>query len=294
MNSINPTQHQLGGSGVAVNAIGLGGMPLSIDGRPDEAQAYQVIETFVQGGGNFIDTANVYCLDDTEIGHNEKLMYKVLKSLGLEEKVVVATKGGLTYLQGRWKVNGRPLSLRTACEQSLKDLNAEAIFLYQLHAVDPKVPLAESLGELIRLEDEGKIRHIGLSNVRMDQVKYALEHTFITSVQNRCNALFKKDLHNGLIDFCHTKHISYIPYSPVGGHASHTRLRDQHVLKRLSEKYNESSYCIALSWLLQLGEHVIPIPGATRTESVTDSARALTIRLDPEDIAEINQIADES
>lgn len=293
MNSINPTQRQLGGSGVTANAVGLGGMSLSIRGRPDEAQAYQVIEAFVQSGGNFIDTANVYCLDDTEIGHNEKLIYKVLKSLGLEEQVLVATKGGLTYLNGRWEVNGRPLSLRTACEQSLKALNTEAIFLYQLHAVDPKIPLAETIGELTRLEDEGKIRHIGLSNVRMDHVKYALEHTFITSVQNKCNVLFKKDLHNGLIDFCHTKHISYIPYSPVGGYRNHTHLSDLPLLKRLSAKYNESSYCIALSWLLQLGEHLIPIPGATRTETVMDNARALTIELDPDDIAEINQIADE-
>ena len=294
MNAIFPTPRQLGSTNIKVNPIGLGGMPLSIDGRPEEAQAYKVIEAFIEQGGNFIDTANVYCLDDSDIGHNERLIYKVLKSLGNEDKVIVATKGGLTRPNGRWEVNGKPLFLRRSCEQSLKDLNAKIITLYQLHAIDSMVPFPESLGELIRLTDEGKIMHIGLSNVRLDQLKYAMEHTAIAAVQNRCNVFYKVDVRNGLIEYCRNHHISYIPYNPVGGSHGQHRLSEHPMLKRLSEKYGESVFSIALSWLLQHNDTIIPIPGATRVESVIDSARALSISLEPEDIEEINQLAEEA
>ena len=143
--------------------IGLGGMPLSIEGRPDERTARAVIEAFVAGGGNFIDTAISYCLDNDDLGHNERLIAATLAALGRTD-VIVATKGGLTRPSGRWDVDCTPTWLRRCCEQSARDLGAP-IALYYLHAVDPNVPLAESLGELVKLRDEGKIAAIGLSNV---------------------------------------------------------------------------------------------------------------------------------
>ncbi len=286
-------KREINDTGIMVSPIGLGGIPLSIDGRPYEDQAFKVIEAFVEGGGNFIDTANVYCLDNSDLGHNERLIHKALKQLGQREAVTVATKGGLTRPGGRWEVNGSPEFLRQSCEQSLKDLNTEIITLYQLHAVDPHTHFLDSLEELVRLKEEGKIMHIGLSNVSAGHLKTAITHTTVASVQNRCNPFCKTDLDSGMIDLCSDNQVTYIPYSPVGGHHGHVRLPEQSTLKKLAEKYVESSYCIALAWLLQQGEHILPIPGASRVESVRDSARAVTITLQPEDIKAIDSIPDD-
>lgn len=275
-----------------VSPIGLGGMPLSIDGRPNEDQAFKVIEAFAENGGNFIDTANVYCLDNSDLGHNERLIHKALTQLGQREAVTVATKGGLTRPGGRWEVDGSPEFLRRSCEQSLKDLNTEVITLYQLHAVDPNTNFLDSLEELVRLKEEGKIIHIGLSNVSAGQLKTAIQHTIVASVQNRCNPFYKTDLDSGMVELCSDNRVTYIPYSPVGGHHGHVRLPEQSTLKGLAEKYGESSYCIVLAWLLQKGDHILPIPGASRVESVRDSARAVTITLQPEDIEAIDAIPD--
>src|SRR3982751_918308 len=158
----------LGNTGPAVGPIGLGGMPLSIQNRPDERTALAVIDAFIAAGGDHIDTAISYCLDDNDFGHNERLIAKALRKPG-GSQVVVATKGGLTRPDGRWEVDCSPQWLRHCCEQSAKTLGAP-IPLYYLHTVDPAVPLADSLGELVRLRDEGKITSIGLSNVNARQL----------------------------------------------------------------------------------------------------------------------------
>ncbi len=278
----------IGNTDLEVYAIGLGAMPLSIEGRPTQSQAQDVIDAFVEAGGNFIDTANVYCLDNADIGHNERLIREVLSEM--REAVIVATKGGLTRPQGRWEVDGRPQWLRASCEKSLKDLGTEAISLYQLHAVDPQVDLAESLGELQRLKEEGKIRHIGVSNVALDQLQYALRRVEIAAVQNRCNLFEQRDFDNGLVEFCRRNSITYIPHSPVGGHHGHKRLRQESLLRELATKYGESSYCIALAWLLQKGDHILPIPGASQVSSIRDSMRAPGLRLHPADASRIDQL----
>ncbi|MGB5064237.1 MAG: aldo/keto reductase [Candidatus Competibacter sp.] len=128
-------QRELGHTGLSVKAIGLGAMPLSIDGRPSEAQALAVIEAFVAGGGDFIDTANVYCLDDDDIGHNERLIQQALRGIGATEQVIVATKGELRRPGGAWVVDGNPDWLRLSCERSLRALQTDCITLYQLHTV---------------------------------------------------------------------------------------------------------------------------------------------------------------
>ncbi|MFB3089777.1 MAG: aldo/keto reductase, partial [Gammaproteobacteria bacterium] len=143
---------QLGNTNIEVYAIGLGAMPLSLDGRPDEVQALGVIEAFVDGGGNFIDSANVYCVDDSDVGHNEKLIAKALSKLEESNNIIVATKGGLRRPKGDWTADASPAWLRQSCEKSLRDLNTDSIFLYQLHALDPDVPLTDSVGELVRLK----------------------------------------------------------------------------------------------------------------------------------------------
>ncbi len=273
----------LGASGLAVNPIGLGGMPLSIEGRPDERTAHAVIEAFVAGGGNFIDTAISYCLDNDDLGHNERLIAKSLAVLGRTD-VIVATKGGLTRPHGRWDVDCTPKWLRHCCEQSARDLGAP-LALYYLHAVDANVPLAESLGELIRLRDEGKIAALGLSNVNARQLDEALRMTPIAAVQNRCNVLERRDVDSGLVERCRQRDIAYVAYSPVGGHWGHRRLREHPALAQLARKHRASPYAVALAWLLAQGPHVVPIPGATRIASIADSLTAAELRLDAADLA---------
>jgi len=264
--------------------IGLGAMPLSLDTRPDEATAIEVIKAFIDGGGNFIDTANVYCIDDNDIGHNEKLIHKALEKLGKQDKVIVATKGGLTRPKGRWDTNGSPEWLRKSCEKSLKDLNTESIFLYQLHAPDPHVPITESVGELARLKGEGKIQHIGLSNVNTREIMAAMTVAPILSVQNRCNVLEKKSFKTGVVELCEKERIVFIPHSPVGGHFDHKKLTSNKSLTSIADKHKVSVYQIALAWLLHKGSHILPIPGASKVSSITDSLKAVNVRLDQEDM----------
>jgi aryl-alcohol dehydrogenase-like predicted oxidoreductase len=276
-------QRSLGHTKLAVAPIGLGGMPLSIQGRPDERSALAVIEAFLSGGGNFIDTAFSYCLDERDYGHNERLIAKALRNERRTD-VIVATKGGLTRPGGRWDVDCSPKWLRHSCEQSARDLG-RPIALYYLHTVDPAVPFADSLGELVRLRDEGTIAAIGLSNVQWRHVDEALRVTPIAAVQNRCNVLDTRDFESGLVEHCRDLGIAYVPYSSVGGHGGHRRLAQFPALARIAAKHSTSVYAIALAWLLAKGPHLLPIPGATKVASIANSLSAADILLDTDDLA---------
>jgi aryl-alcohol dehydrogenase-like predicted oxidoreductase len=278
----------LGNTGASVVPIGLGGMPLSIQNRPDEATALAVIAAFLERGGNFIDTAISYCLDDVDFGHNERLIAKALRAHGRTD-VLVATKGGLKRPSGRWEVDGSPEWLRECCEQSVRNLGGP-IALYYLHAVDPAVPLADSVGELVRLRDAGKIAAIGLSNVDARQLDEALRLTPIAAVQNRCNVLDRRDFDSGLVDRCRDLSIAYIPYSPVGGHWRHTRVADDATLKRVAAKHSTSPYVVALAWLLAKGGHILPIPGASKPASIESSLAALEVLLEGDDLAALDRL----
>ena len=275
---------RLGNTNIEVYAIGLGAMPLSLDGRPDEAQALGVIKAFVDGGGNFIDSANVYCIDDSDIGHNEKLIARALSKLEDSKNVIVATKGGLRRPRSGWTVDASPAWLRQSCEKSLGDLNTDSIFLYQLHAPDPDVPLTDSVGELARLKAEGKIQHIGLSNVTVEQIKLALSITDIMSVQNRCNLFERTSFNNGVVKFCEVNNITFIAHSPVGGHSQHAQRAKNSLLKNLAEKYDASTYQIMIAWLLHRSSSILTIPGASKTSSIMDSLRAINVELSKEDM----------
>ena len=281
-------RRRIGGSGIEVNAIGLGGMPLSIQGRPDERTALAVIDAFVANGGDFVDTAISYCLDDSDFGHNERLIAKALKALKRPD-VVVATKGGLTRPGGRWEVDGSPQWLRDCCERSVRDLGGP-IRLYYLHAVDRAVPFADSVGELVRLKAEGKIVNIGLSNVSARELDEALKLTPIAALQNRCNLFDRRDFDNGLVEHCRKRGVAYVPYSPVGGHWGHRRVATDSTVARVAAKYGTSPYAIALAWLLAKGEHVLPIPGASKVASATSSLSATRIALDADDLASLDAL----
>jgi len=275
---------RLDNTSIEIFPIGLGAMPLSLSGRPDEEQAFSVIETFVHGGGNFIDSANVYCVDENDVGHNEKLIAKALAKINSPNKIIVATKGGLTRPKGTWKVDASPSCLRQSCDKSLRDLNSDSVFLYQLHSPDPDVPLTESVGELARLKEEGKIQHIGLSNVTVEHIELALSITQIMSVQNRCNLFERTAFKNGVVDFCEHNNITFIAHSPVGGHYQHVQRSENILLKKLSEKYGVSAYQIMIAWLLRKSSSIFPIPGASKTGSIKDSIQAANVELTKEDM----------
>ena len=282
----------IGNSGIEVFPIGLGAMPLSLRGRPDEDQAKSVILAALAAGVDFIDTADCYCIDNSDFGHNESLVARTVKSSSSTTRVVIATKGGLTRPQGRWERDGRPESLRRACEHSLKSLGIESIDLYQYHAPDTAVPFAESIGELGRLREEGKITNVGLSNVEQHHIKIARTIVPIVSVQNKCNVLYKKDLNNGLLDYCGIEGITYIPYSPVGGGYGHKRLAGVDTLAKIAQQHDSSVYCIALAWLLCKGDHVLPIPGASRIDSIKDSVKAVDIQLSEEEVLSLDALSE--
>jgi aryl-alcohol dehydrogenase-like predicted oxidoreductase len=275
---------RLANSTVEVFPIGLGAMPLSLANRPNESQALDVINTFIDGGGNFIDSANVYCADDKDVGHNERLIAKALSSRENAQDVIVASKGGLRRPKGDWKVDASPEWLRASCEKSLQDLNSDSIFLYQLHAPDPDIPLTDSIGELAKLKVEGKIQHIGLSNISVEHIELALSVTHIMSVQNRCNLFERQSFNNGVVDYCENNNITFIAHSPVGGHFQHLQRSENILLKGLAEKYDVSAYQIMIAWLLHKSSSIFPIPGASKTSSIMDSIQAVNLELNKEDM----------
>lgn len=280
----------LGPGAPAVAAVGFGGMPLSIQGRPDdEAAAIRVIHAALDAGMTLLDTANVYCLDDTDIGHNERLMAKALRSWGgRRDGVILATKGGLTRPKGGWERDGRPASLRRACERSLQALDTDCIALYQLHAPDPAVPFAESIGMLAELRREGKIRWIGLSNVSVGEIREAATIVPVVTVQNRLNPFFREALETGVVAHCASEGIGFLAYSPVGGGRLNQKLPRIAALQPIAAAHGATPHAVVLAWVLAQGPTVIVIPGARTIEHATDSATAASVVLTPAELAAID------
>ncbi|HEY0133404.1 MAG TPA: aldo/keto reductase [Nannocystis sp.] len=279
----------LGSSGLHVSQIGFGGMPLSIAGRPARSEAIKVLHASLRAGVTLIDTADVYCLDQSDINHNEKLIAEALAQLPSPGNVVVATKGGLQRPGGAWVTDAHPRRLRSACEASLKALRLPVIPLYQLHAVDDAVPLEDSVGALAELRRQGKIAHIGLSNVTPAELKRALAIVPIVSVQNRCSVFDRRDFSNGMVALCTAEKIAYLAYSPVGGGRGKVRVADDPTLRAVGARHDVSPFQVALAWLLARSPMMIPIPGASRISSALDSAAADELQLTAEDHATLDQ-----
>lgn len=267
-------------------------MPLSIQGRPDEATGIRVIHASLDAGVSLIDSADVYCFDNSDIGHNERLIAKALKAWsGTRESVLVATKGGLTRPQGRWESDARPERLKQACEQSLKALGMERIDLYQLHAPDPDASFADSVGALADLQQQGKIRWVGLSNVSLAEIKQAESIVQVVTVQNRLNLFFRESIKRGVVRYCTKRGIGFIAYSPMGGSQLNKRLAIHPVLKNIADRHRASAHVAALAWLLAQAPNVIPIPGTRSAEHAVDSARAVELTLEIEERKAIDKAA---
>jgi aryl-alcohol dehydrogenase-like predicted oxidoreductase len=277
-------------AGQDVFPIGLGAMGMSLEGRPEEAQSIRTIHAALDAGVNLIDTADAYARDGSEVGHNERLVAKALA--GRREDVIVATKGGHTRDGTAWELDGSPEHLRAACEASLRALRTDRIDLYQYHRPDPDVPYAESIGALKQLQDEGKVRWIGISNASIEQIEEARGIADVVAVQNQLSLEFSSPLAKGEVEHCERNGIAFLPWSPLGGiREAHEAPGRHHPVRAAAEERGVSPQRVALAWLLSLSPAVIPIPGASRTESILDCVGAVELELGAGELAAISAAA---
>lgn len=268
-----------------VSAIGLGGMPMSIEGRPDTDRSVRTIHAALDAGVTLIDTADAYHLHADEVGHNETLIAQALASWGGDTSgVLVATKGGhLRPGDGSWTIDGSPSHIFAACEASLKRLGVEAIGLYQYHRPDPRVPWADSIGAIRDLLDAGKIRMAGVSNANPARIREAQEILGgrLVSVQNQFSPSFLSSAPE--LALCDELGIAFLPWSPLGGIGRAGDLAGG--FATVAERYGVSPQQVCLAWHLAKSPVVIPIPGASRPSSIADSAAAADLSLSADDLA---------
>ena len=276
---------------VRVSAIGLGGMPMSIEGRPDEQRSIATVHAALDAGVTLIDTADAYHLTAHEVGHNETLIARALAAYpGDSSEVSIATKGGhLRPGDGSWTLNGTPEYLKRACEASLKRLGVDAIGLYQFHRPDPEVPYAESIGAIRDLLDTGKIRLAGISNANPDQIRLANQilDGRLASVQNQFSPAFRSS--EPELDLCADLGIAFLPWSPLGGISRAADLGSRFgAFAEVARERNVSPQRICLAWMLAKAPVVIPIPGSTRPETIRDSAAAPDLQLSDAELGSLD------
>jgi pyridoxine 4-dehydrogenase len=271
------------GTQLAVNRLGYGAMRITGEGiwgePPDVPAAIKVVQRAVQLGVNFIDTADSY---GPEVSENiiAKALYPYPADL------VIATKGGLVRPgPDIWNRNAKAKHLREACEASLRRLRRDRIDIYQLHSPDPSVPLADSIGELVRMQGEGKIRYIGISNVSLAELEQAERLTPIVSVQNRFNL---EDRHSDdVLAHCEKNSIAFIPWAPLGSGRHARQSGSLRALARVAERHKVAIGQAAIAWLLHLSKAMLPIPGTASVKHVEENIAAASIKLTPEDMREL-------
>ncbi len=268
----NPTW-QLGGD-LPVNRLGFGAMRITGEGiwgwPPDRNNALKVLKRAVELGVNLIDTADAYGPETSELLIAEAL-HPYPKGL------VIATKGGLTRPgPSQWVPNGRPEHLKQAVEMSLKRLRLERIDLYQLHTIDPKVPMEASLGALKEMQDAGKIRHVGLSNVSPEEIVRARKVVPIVSVQNQYNIEDRK--WEKTLVYCEKEGLGFMPWSPIGGGRG---LKPENALEKAARDRGASVIQVALAWLLERSPVMLPIPGTSSIAHLEENVAAEKLKLTP-------------
>ncbi len=267
------------GGDMGVRRMGFGAMRITGEGiwgdPPDIGQAMATLRRVLELGVNFIDTASSY---GPEV--SERLIAEALYPY--PDDLVIATKGGLVRPgPGRWEPDGRPEHLRAACENSLRLLRLDQIPLYQLHRPDPRVPLEESLGALVQLKDEGKIRHIGISNVSEEQLRTAQRITPVVSVQNRYNVADRAS--EPVLDVCELEQITFLPWAPIQQAGSSPAVAEA------AKRHDATPRQIVLAWLLARSPQMLPIPGTGSPEHAEANIAAASIELSSDEVMAISR-----
>jgi aryl-alcohol dehydrogenase-like predicted oxidoreductase len=271
------------GGEIEINRLGFGAMRLTgrgIWGEPsDRAEALRTLKRLPALGVNFIDTADSY-----GPSVSEELIREALYPYS---GMLIATKGGLTRpARERWDHDGRPEHLRRACEASLRRLRLERIDLYQLHAPDPAVPLEDSMGELARLQREGKIRHVGVSNFSVDELRRAQKLVKVVSVQNRYNVGDRRS--EDVLAVCTRERIAFLPWAPLAGREREaSRSRSVEALAALARGRGVTEIQAALAWLLARSPVILPIPGTSSAAHLEENVAAAALRLTDEELQRI-------
>jgi pyridoxine 4-dehydrogenase len=269
------------GGDLTVNRMGFGAMRITgkgIWGEPlDREQALAVLRRAVELEVNFIDTADSY---GPEV--SETLIAEALHPY--PDDLVIGTKGGLVRPgPNRWEPDGRPEHLRAACEGSLRRLRLDQIALYQFHRPDPDVPLEESIGALVALKDEGKIRHIGICNADEDHLRRAQRLTPIVSLQNRYNAVDRQS--EPLVDLCEIEDVAFLPWAPIQD------LERSHAVGEIAQRHGATRAQVGLAWLLARSPVMLPIPGTGSVAHLEENVVAAGLRLDPHEVAALTKEA---
>ncbi len=277
-----------------VSAIGLGGMPMSIEGRPDAARSIATIHAALDAGVTLIDTADSYHLYAGEVGHNEELIAGALKSYGGDTSgVLVATKGGhLRPGDGTWTLNGRPEYLKEAAKASARRLGVDAIGLYQFHRPDPNVPYADSIGAIRDLLDDGVIEMAGISNASVAQIDQAnaILGGRLVSVQNQFSPAYRSSFVE--LEHCAALGIAFLPWAPLGGIGRAGAVGQRFsAFQDVADARGISPQRVAIAWELALAPVVIPIPGASRPESIEDSVQAVDLTLIDDELSALSHAA---
>jgi aryl-alcohol dehydrogenase-like predicted oxidoreductase len=267
----------------------MGCMRLSTEHERDDERAIGVLHAAFNGGITFLDTADAYCVDDSDIGHNERLIARALSTWsGDRSRIVVATKGGLTRPHGEWVPDGRARYLRAACEASLRALGVARIQLYQLHAPDARTPLSTSVRALGALKDEGLVERIGLCNVNVGQIEEARRIAEISAVQVELSVWQDINVLNGVAQYCISHGVELIAYRPLGGARHSRRVLSDPVLAEVAARHGATAFEIALAWIADLSHAIVTIPGPTRIETVRSVIRAHDIHLTDEERARLD------
>ena len=266
---------------LTINRLGYGAMRITGDGiwgpPEDKAEAIRVLKATQDVGINFIDTADSY-------GPyvSEELIAEALHPY--PEGLLIATKGGLERTgPNKWPVNGRPEHLEEALKGSLKRLKLERIDLYQLHRFDNKVPADEFLGKLQELQQQGLVRHLGLSNVSVEQIKQAQEYFEVVSIQNKFSLTDRQ--WQAEVDWTREQGIGFIPWYPLDAGAL-----DNETLQTIAQKHEATVYQVALTWLLSYSSNILPIPGTSSVDHLKQNTAAAHMELDEEDMSQLNEL----
>ncbi|HEY9892784.1 MAG TPA: aldo/keto reductase [Candidatus Sericytochromatia bacterium] len=282
---------QLGNTALSISAIGLGGMPMSLSNRPTESQAIAVIHRALALGVTLIDTADSYCKDESDKHHNERLIAKALQQYqGDTSQVIVATKGGLMRPDGNWIRNGNPNHLRETIRTSFEALGGtKAIDVWQYHAPDPNYTIKAALTPAKEAVNEGLIRFIGVSNFSVEQIKEARDLVEVVSVQNQYNPWYRQPEYDGVLKYCETEHLTFFPWSPLGGSRRVSSLQDIPVIAQLAQEKGVSVYQIVLAWLRAKSPCIVPIPGASKVSSIEDSVAAAQVKLSEAEVSRLDK-----